>query len=181
MAKIAINLLPIAFREEEVKSAKFYKIQAIGVGIILVMTFLSSLTIALRILQSNNITKIQNRLTLAESRVSDLKNTQASLLLLKNRLTAIDLYLGVPSAQTLLYNLIGKLLPPLVSVNGISIDKVGNAVIVAVVPDALTLDNLVTNLSTKENNEGKIAQVLIDSLNRGRDGVYRISLKIKPK
>ena len=50
--KIAINLLPIEFTEQEVKRAKFIKIQTIGVFVILLMVFLSSLSVALVILQS---------------------------------------------------------------------------------------------------------------------------------
>lgn len=181
MAHIAINLLPIEFTQEEIKNAKFYRIQAIGVGIIFIMTFLASLTIALRILQSHNITQVRNRLTLNEMKISDLKNTQATLLLLKNRLTTINQYLGISSEQTSLYNLVEKLVPPSVTISGVSISKAGDVVIVALIPDGLTLDNLVTNLSTKEKNEGKIALLSIDSLNRGRDGVYRASFKIKAK
>lgn len=179
--KISINLLPPEIVTKELKQANFYKIQFIGIAVILTMIFLASLTVALRILQSHNITEVQAKLAKAEQRVSDLKNTQASLFLLKNRLTVIDQYLGVPSKQSSIYKLIGELIPPPVAINAIAINKAEELTLLALVPDSSSLDDLINNLSVKENNEGKIKQVSIESLNRGRDGFYRISLKIKSK
>lgn len=179
--KISINLLPPEFRAEELKRAKFYKIQAIGVVIVLMMTFLTSTTVALRILQSHNIQQIQTRFSKAEQKVLGLKNTQASLMLLQNRLTTINQYLGVSSKQTSMYQLIDKLIPQSVSVNAITVDKSGQAVFTALVSDSQALDNLMTNLTSLETNENKISQVQVESINRGRDGIYRISFKVNPR
>lgn len=181
MAKIAINLLPLEFRAEEIKNAKFYKIQIVGVATILLMIFLSSLTIALRVLQSQNISQIKNKLTQSEQKISNLKNTQASLILLKNRLTTIDQYLGTLSNQTQIYKLITKLLPASISINSISIDKSSEVLVLATAPDRNSLEDLIDNLTSKDSNEDKINQVSLESINRGRDGIYRLSLKIKPK
>lgn len=181
MTKIAINLLPLEFREQDIKNAKFYKVQIFGVVTILLIVFLSSLAVALRILQSKNITQIQGKVAASEQKISDFKTTQASLFLLKNRITAINQYLGTPSSQVQIYNLINKLLPESVSLNSISVDKSGEVLMLLVAPDADSLDSLVTRLTSKEINEDKIKQVSMESINRGRDGVYRLSIKIKPK
>ena len=181
MAHISINLLPIEFTQEEVKRAKFYKVQAVCVAIILMMVFLASLTVALRILQSHNISQIKTQFTQAEQKVSNLKNRETSLVILKNRLTVINQYLGTPSKQVAVYNLIDKLLPPAVSINSFLVDKSGDVSLVGVVPDSLTIDSLIDSLTNKEKNEGKVSGVSIESLNRGRDGIYRISLKVKSK
>ena len=181
MAKISINLLPPETIAKELKKASFYKIQFVGIAVILTMIFLASLTVALRILQSRSITEVQANLTQTEQRVSDLKSTQAALFLLKNRLTVIDKYLGVSSKQSLMYRLIEKLVPPSVAINAMTIDKAGDVILLALVPDPASLDNLINGLTAKENNEEKINQVGVESLNRGRDGYYRMSLKIKTK
>lgn len=181
MAKISINLLPPEIRTEELKQAKFYKIQFVGVAIILTMTFLSSLTVALRILQSRNITEAQASLKFAEQQVTDLKTTQASLLLLKSRLTVIDQYFGQTTLSSSMYKLLDKLIPPSTTINAVSIDKSGQVVFLALVPDSIALDTLMNNLTKEESNEGKISQVTVENLNRGRDGLYRVSFKIKPK
>ncbi len=180
MAKISINLLPPEIMAQEFKKAKFYKIQFAGIAIVLAMVFLTSLTIALRILQSRSIAVIQATLAEEEQKVTDLKDTQASFFLLKNRLNVINQYFGISSQQSSMYKLLDKLIPVSVLINAITIDKTGGVILLATVPDSLILENLVNNLTTRETNESKISEVSVETLNRGRDGIYRISFKIKP-
>lgn len=179
MQKIVIDLLPVEFKAEELKKTRFYKIQILGLAIILFTTFLASLTIALRLLQNQQITQMQTKIREAEQKVSNLKTTQASLLLLKNRLATIDKYLETPSKQAQMYNLIEKLLPASVFINTISVDQSGNALVLASLPDGGSLDYLIENLISKETNEDKIKGVSIESLSRGRDGSYRVTFKVK--
>lgn len=181
MAKIAINLLPIEFKQEEVKRSKFVKVQTVGVIIILLMTFLSSLTVALRILQSQSIRQVQTRVTQAEEMVSELQGTQGSLILLKNRLGTINKYLGKSSKQSEIYHLIDSTAPPSVSITSISIDQTGSVSMVTLARDATSLEEFIQGLISKDANQAKISQVAVESLNRGRDGIYRVNFKIKPK
>lgn len=181
MAKISINLLPIEFIQEEVKKTKFVKLQSIGVIIILIMVFLTSLTVALRILQSQNIQGFQIRVSQAEGRINEFKEAQGSLILLKNRLGVISQHLGKTSKQREVYQFIDSLIPSSISVGSVSIDKVGEASMVALARDINSLDNFIRSLTDEEESKGKISQVSIESLNLGRDGIYRINLKIKPR
>lgn len=181
MAKISINLLPPEILAEQIKGSKFYKVQLIGITVILMMVFLSSLTVALRILQNKNVVMAQAEMDAVSQQVSKLKSTEASLYILKNRLAVISKYLGVSSKQSSMYTLIDKLIPSSTVLNAVNVDKDGGVVLLLSVPDSASLDTLVTNLSQKDSNEDKIDQVSIDSLSRGRDGIYRISLKIKSK
>lgn len=180
MEKIAINLLPPEYKAAEVKTAKFYKVQAISVAAVLVVVFLASLSLALRILQNQNIKVAQANLTDQEEKVSQLKGRQASLFVLKNRLTSISEYLATTSVQAQTYRLLNKLLPPQIAINSLAVDRSGIALIVAVAQDPLSLDTLVSNLISKEA-EGQFGEVSIESLNRGKDGIFRLSFKVKPK
>lgn len=177
--KIAINLLPAEFTQEEVKRAKFVKLQTIGVVIILLMIFLASLTIALRILQGQNLQQVQAKAAQAEEKVGALRETQGSILLLKNRLNAISEYLGQPSKQNEIYKFIDSIIPPSIGITSISIDKSGDVSLVALASDSTSLDNFLVGLTSEELNQGKIKQVSIETLTRGRDGVYRVNLQIQ--
>lgn len=178
--RISINLLPPEVVSQQFKKAKFYKIQTIGITIILTLAFLTSLTMALRVLQSRNISKVSAQVSQTEAQMTGLKSTQDALFLLNDRLKTIQQYWGTSSKQSAMYRLIDKLVPSSVIVNAVTVDKAGTVVFLALVPDSSSLDNLINNLTSTENNEGKIAQASIDSLNRGRDGLYRVSFKIKP-
>lgn len=181
MAKFSIDLLPLEFKAEEIKRTKFYKIQVIGVVTILILAFASSLTIALRILQSQNLSQIQSRLSQTERRVSELQTTQTSLLVLKSRLAIIGEYLGTQSEQAQIYTIVSKLLPAEVVINGISISQSGEVSLTAVTQDSDSLDRLIDNLLSPQQNQGKISKVSLETFSRGKDGIYRLSLRIEPK
>src|SRR3990172_9854248 len=110
--KISINLLPPEIIAQEMKKAKFYKIQVVGIGIILIMIFLTALTLTLRILQSKNIAEVKASLEKSEQKISSLKSIEESIVLLKNRLSVVNQYFGVSSKQSAMYELIDKLTPP---------------------------------------------------------------------
>lgn len=178
MAYISINLLPVEFREEELKRTKFYRIQAIGISVILVTFFFASLTVALRILQSQNVVSAQGLVSQRQQTVEGYKSVQASLLLIENRLKAVGRFVGIPSKQNLTYQELTKTLPSNVSFSSLGVDREGNATMVASVPDLVTLDSLLTGFISAE---GKFSEVSVDSLSRARDGVYKVSLKLTPK
>lgn len=177
--KISINLLPVEVLTKQLSKAKYNKVQAIGIIVIMTMVFLSLATIALRIVQNKSIVDISTKVAAAQQQVSSLKNTQATLLLLKNRLQTISLYWGVPSGQTALYQLINELVPSSVVIDSIGIDKSGEVTFLALAPDSNSLEALMENLTSKEASEGKISQISIDSLSRGRDSFFRISFKVQ--
>lgn len=179
MEKISINLLPREFIAEEIKKGKFYKVQGIGISIILFMVFLSILTLSLRILQSSSLKLTQLQAKEAEAKVSSLSSKQVSLVLLKNRIDAIGKYLGTSSKQAEIYNIVNSLFPANLNVSAVSVEANGTVLVSALAPDSDVLDRLFTDLLDKEKNEGKISRVSIDALSRGRDGVYRVSFKVE--
>ncbi len=181
MGKISINLLPAEFTQEEIKKGKFYKIQFIGISIILLMIFLSIVIISLRIFQSNRVRSVQIQAFEAEEKVASYSSKEASLVLLKNRLSAIQTYLGTSSKQAEMYNLVNSLLPPGLVLGAVSVGRQGAVSISALAPDAKTIDRIFSDLLDKEKNESKISKVSIEALNRGRDGIFRVSFKVEAK
>lgn len=181
MSKISINLLPIEYTAEEIKKAKFYKIQLIGVAAVIAVTFFASLTVALGVLQNQNIKEVKARLGESEERVLQLKDRQTSMFVIKNRLSTINQYFGVTSKQVSMYSLLNQMFPPGISISSFAIDRSGEAVVVGVAADGERVDDLISGLTSNSEASDKISQVSIENLNRGRDGLYRISLKIKTK
>lgn len=181
MPKIAINLLPDEFKIAELKRAKFYKVQQVGVGIVLVMVFLSSVTVALRFLQSQNLKTLQSKVSAAQDQITDLKDTQKSLILLKDRLVAIEGYLDHPSKQSQMYSLAAEVLPKSISVSSISVGTSGDILVLGVARDGESLDQVISDLTLSELGKEKVAQVIVDGISRGREGIYRLTFKIKPK
>lgn len=181
MAKITINLLPAEFLIERLKDAKFAKIQAVGVGMILLVVFLSSMTVALRVLQSQRIKQAEDKLNTAKQDVVSLQDRQVSLVALKDRLSGIQKHLGALSPQAELFIFMNDIIPGSVSISGFNIDQSGNVSFSAVFPDISMLEQVIADLTNKDKNKNKnrIKEVSIENLNRGRDGLFRASFKIK--
>lgn len=176
--KTSINLLPAEYRRENLKQQRFNKIQSIGIFALLTLIFLSSTTFALSLLQNTNIINADNQLKVAEDNVTKYKPKEASLVILKDRLNTLDSLLKAPSKQRSIYNLVTSLLPPSLVPSLIVTDTSGNISLTLSTTDSISLDNFITILTDPETNENKIAKVQIDSLSRGKDGVYRASLKM---
>lgn len=181
MEKISINLLPQEFIAEQIQKTRFYKIQSAGIFVVLAMIFLSILVVSLRVLQSNQLNTAGAKASEVEQRVTNLSERQSSLIFLKDRLQSIGQYIGVSSKQAVMYDLISELLPQPLSVNQISIGGGGEVLFSATAPSLESIDQLIEDLLDKERNEDKISSVAIDALNRGRDGIYRVSFKIIAK
>lgn len=174
---ISINLLPEEFRSREIKREKFYKIQALGIIAILTTAFFASLTLALRVLQNQNIGLIRASVSSEENRIEGLKTKQASLFFLKDRLSKISQYLDKPSRQNQTFQSLSSLIPPQIAVSSLAVDRAGSALIVASAASIGALDNLFTSLLGEDS---KFAKISIESLSRGRDNFFRVSFKITP-
>lgn len=179
--RITINLLPIEFTRLLKEYSRFYRIQTISISIILFLFFLTSVTIALRIFQSQQIQIAQAGLSQYSEKVSNLAPKEASLVILKNRLDTLDKVSGFPSKQRAVYNLVANLLPASITVSSISVDRNGEMSLTLVSQVFGDFDVFLSSLTDKETNEDKISKVSIDSLSRARDGIYRANIKVTPK
>lgn len=174
MARISINLLPREYLSDEIKKAKFYKVQLMSTAAILLVAFFASIAVGIRFLQSQNIRAVEAKIVEGEEKITQLAGKQTSLLLIKNRLSTINQYLGVTSKQVSTYALLDGLLPSQIGISSLNVDRSGDAQLVAVIPDVIILDTLISDLTS-------VSEVSVESLNRGRENTYRISLKIKTK
>lgn len=176
---LKINLLPSVFLVAEKQYQKFKKIQLVCIVIFLGLIFLSSMTIALRIFQSQRVESAKAQLDQLTSQITSEKGKEAQLLILKNRMEVLEKLSSAPSKQKALYNLVNQLIPKEVFISSMSVDNTGNIGLSLVVLQTEYFEKLLENLTSKEKNEGKIKTIDIESLTRTRDGVYRSTLKIK--
>ena len=179
MSLLTINLLPEEFITDQIKKAKFYRVQSFSIVCLLLVFFLSSLIVSLRILQSQRIKQIKGKISDIEQRIGGEGVKEGSLVTLKNRLTTINQYLGQPSQQSAVYQFLDKTIPPQVVINSLSVDKTGDVSLSLSIPDLVSLDGLISSLTNKEKEGNKISEVTIDTLSRSRDQIYKLTLKLK--
>ena len=122
---------------------------------------------------------VQSALSQEEKHLEGFKTTQASLIFLKNRLDIISKYSDKASKQNDVYESLSENIPSEAIISSLSVDRLGNALVLASIPDVTVLDDLFTGLVSSEDS--KFSQVSIDNLSRGRDGIFRVSFKLTPK
>lgn len=180
MKGISINLLP----EIEVSVRKQYQksqlIKTISISTLLFLFFLSSLILTLRVLQTRTIAHIQSEAFASEQQIEQLKDKESILVLLKNRLDQIEKISGVPSRQRDMYEQVVSNLPPTISYSSLAIDSSGNLSLSVVAPTQTDLANLFKVLESEETLS-KVASISVDSLSRGKDNSYRVSLGVSSK
>lgn len=176
--KILINLLPQEFTKASQQQAKYYKLRLVAIISLMLIVFLTSTTIALRILQNRQVEAAKFTLEAAQTQVSQFKQTEVSLVVLKDRLNNISQIITTSSKQNAMYSLINSLIPPSISVDSITIDRTGNTVLSVSGREAAVLDDFISNLSDNSKNESKIASVEINNFSRSRESLYRLSIKI---
>lgn len=180
MQKIVINLLPKDYLTSQQEQAKFRKIQVMGWTVIVVLVLVSVGTVVYRVGQEQQLKASQQTLQQARDKVTSLKNREASLTVLKNRLDDITKLLST-SRQRQVYDLLGKLILPVYKVENLTIDDKGNVQLSATIPNSSSLDLLLLTMVSPDKNQDKIAQVSVDGLSRIADGSYKLNLTLKTK
>ena len=180
MDKVDINLLPTEVSVEQKKQAKFSRIQAISIGVLLLLILVASLSVALRIFQAQQLAKLGKDAKTLEEKVNTFKDKEAILVLLKNRVTAIAQLVSSGKNPNIMFNLITDKIPGSATITAISVDKVGNVILSLVVPNSSSMEETLAALTSADSFE-KITKIDIESLASGTDGAYRINLKIHTK
>lgn len=175
---LKINLLPAEFLASQREFQKFRKIQLISIFVLMLLVFLSSLTIGLRVFQTQRVSAAQAVLDDNSSKVSLQKPKEVQLSVLKDRLSILRKLIANPSHQLEIFNIVNTLLPSQLIVNSVSVDAAGNIQLSMLATDISLLQNFIDKLMSKELNEGKIGGVEVASLVRSREAVYRVDLKV---
>lgn len=175
MAKININLLPAEDALKQKREKRFLLVQRVSSALLVMLIFLTAVTFGLKHLQRQNIQNLQSLAQQEETKVANFKSKESALFVLKNRLTTISQVVATSGIQADIYDLVVRGLPPSVAVSSLSIDKAGNITSSLVFPDGKTFDELLSKLLSKAQ------KIEVESLSRGRDGIYRVSLKVQIK
>jgi hypothetical protein len=179
MERISINLLPQETAISERRAERLKTVKLVSISTLLVLFLFTSLLVTLRILQTRNINNIKVAASASEQKITQNKGKESSLVLLKDRLGIID-KLSAPSKQSIIYNSVVSKIPPSVSIVSVGVDSVGNLAISAATQEHLSLISFFETMTSDEVFK-QIAQVKVDSLSKGRDEVYRASLKFIAK
>jgi hypothetical protein len=178
--KASINLLPNEYAFTEKQHKRFSLVQTFSVVAILIVFLVASIVVAMRIIQSKDVTNAKNQIGKLENEIADSKAKEETLFLLKNRLSGISKVANSPSKQLENYAYTQDNLPQEISISSVTVDRLGSLTMGLLVPNSDLLGRLV-GVMTDEASFQKFKQVTVESLSRGQDGIYKLNLRIVPK
>lgn len=178
MDKIKINLIPEEIKEKAKKEAKQALINRISIAFLGLLIIATSGILATVIYQGATLSSLNVEIEQEKSRVSSYKDVEAVVNLLKNRIDTINQFTNKRYKQRDVFDLITSLFPVGVSLESIQIDKTSKVVISGETENTGALKILFDNLVDPKSNEGKIALVTVNSLNRTQQGKISFELNV---
>lgn len=180
MEKITINLIPAEFAQKQRTQGRYGRLQLVGILLVLLVFLLASITFALSIIQNQNINVLAGNVKKLEDKVASYREKEGALLLLKNRLTNIGSHKS-ESRPRLIYEFVSSNIPEGIYTSSISINSGGYVLISASTQQKDSLDEFINSVVRSEEGKALIASAVFENLNRGRDGLYRVNIKITAK
>lgn len=181
ITKIHVNLLPSEVLFERIQSSKLVFINKVSVGVLLVLIFITSATIALRLSQGTELKEVKEDVVKAETMAAGLQTRSSKLSSLKSRLGSIKTLLEADAKRRAIFNLVIYLIPADVTVSEVVVDA-GGVMTVSLSSSSLSsIETLISNLSSKDKNSDLISRINLETLSLGGEMSYRMTLRLVPK
>lgn len=178
--KILVNLLPPDVVLMQKEAGKLSLVNKFSIGALLLLVFMTAGTFAIRLVQGSDINQTNQSVVLAESRIADLKDREGYAVVLKNRLNSIE-NLTTDTRKVNAFNSIVSVAPADAQIALLSLDKDGVLVMTVSSASLNALESMLRNLGEASKGNGLISKVELENLSKGRDGIYRYSLRVYPK
>lgn len=178
MDKLKINLIPPEIKEKAKKEAKRTLLVRISVGLLGVLILITVGILVIIIIQNATLQSLNAELEQDKSEIGSLKESEAVVFFLKNRIDTINRFSNTSYKQGETYDLISNLIPEGIELSYLQIDKTESVGMQGETNTTSALNIFFTNLMDPSKNEGKIAKVSVESLSRSQDGRLIFDLKI---
>lgn len=178
MDKIKINLLPPEIKEKAKKEAKQSLINKTSIALLGVLILITSSILAIVIFQGTSVNLLSSDIEKEKSRIQGKKDAEAVIRLLKNRIDTINQFATKRYKQREIFDLITSSPPQGVVLNTVHVDKSTKIVIAGQTGTTALLQKFFNNLTDPKVNEGKIASVTVESLNRNQLGKINFELSV---
>lgn len=179
MDKLKINLIPPEIKERAKKQQKKARVIKVSVGILVVLIVITIALIGGVVLQNGKLQSLNNELEQQRTQISQLKDNEATIFFLKNRIDTINQYDRNKYPQGEVFELMRKLIPPGINMTYLQVNKTETVSFQGDTVSSAALELFFNNLMNPAKNEGRIAGVSVDSLSKTQAGSIVFDLKIK--
>lgn len=178
MDKLKLNLIPLELKEQAKKEAKRSLVVRISLGLLGLLILITFGVLAAAILQGLELSKINAQLDQHKTEVASLKDKEAVISFLKNRIDAINTFTNNRYKQAEILELVERQFPGGVNLVALHIDKSTKVLVQAQTSDTKLLKQFIDTLTDPQNQEGKIASVSAQNVNLSQDGKINFDLQL---
>lgn len=173
-----INLLPNDVLTERRKSASVAVVTRFSIAALVILTFLTGAVLAVRIMQRLEFERSTDYLSEAEAKVGSYQEKETQLLTLKQYLSSINSFYQLDSKKKSIFGLVAFLAPSDVTLSDITVGSDASTVVSGVSSSLVSIDKLISELTSPEKVGDVVAKVELDGLSIGKESNYRFGLKI---
>lgn len=181
MDKLKINLIPPEIKEKAKKEAKRSVVIKISIGLLGLLILVTIGILGVIIFQSATITGLNSSIEEEKTKITGLKDKEAVVFFLKNRIDTINKFSDNHYKQGEVYELISQIIPEGIDIASLQVDKSDKVTLSGETTTTLLLDVFFNSLTDSNTNEGKIASVSVDSLSKSANGILRFNLIVNMK
>lgn len=181
MDKLRINLIPPEIKERAKRDLKRAMISRISVGLLGILILLTSVILAIVIFQGARLSALNSEIQQHKSKIESLKDKEAVMHLLKNRIDTINQFTQNKYKQGEVFDLMTSLFPSGINLSSMRIDKGSKVTVTGDTVSTASLQNLFDNFTDPKINEGKVTGVTVESLNKNPKGDIRFDLGVTLK
>ncbi len=178
MSKILINLLPFELREESKRQARKSLVTKISIFLIIVVIMITSSILVFRFFVNEETSKANQQVTEAETHIGTLRKQEELITILRNRVSEISNLLGQESFQVQAFNLIYALTPANITLTSFDARNKGKIELVGETNGLQALNDFFVILTDPKKNEGRVGQVVVESLSTDASKSIKFNLSI---
>lgn len=179
--KIRINLLPPEIKEQSKKKAKQSLVNRISIGLLGLLIIITAGILVMTVMQSLEVNSLTTSLDQKKLAVDALKDREAVVRLLKDRIDTINQFTENRYQQGQTFNLLKNLIPTGINLTTLQVDKTNIVSLSGETSSTTSLENFFEDLTDPQKNEGKIASVKVLNLNEAPSGNIKFDLDINLK
>lgn len=181
MDKLKINLIPPEIKEKKKKDAKRSVVNRISIALLGLLIIVTAAVLGIIVVQNTTLQRLNTDIESEKSKISGLKDKEAVIFFLKNRIDTISNFSDKNYKQGDYYELMTGLVPQGVNLLSLQIDKSDKIALNGDTVSTEALGAYLSSLTDPAKNDGLINYVAVESLSRTAAGVIRFSFLVNMK
>jgi hypothetical protein len=175
-----INLLPPEVIAQQKQLSKQNFANRFSVGTLVLLVFITGIVFALRLMQDSSAQQVEDTIAHAQDQIGSLQEREGVLVSLKNKLGSIQTLISGDTKANVFTSVLNQA-PADMKLSLITVEKSGVMLLTLSSPSVASIESFLVSLQDPAKLSFKVTKIDLDSFSKGKDGLYRMNLKVVPE